>query len=55
MVVISQTTYSKIFFNENFSILIKVSLKFIRKYPIDNKPTFIQLMVWHRIGEKLKQ
>ena len=30
-----------IFVNENFCILIKISLKFVRKGPIDNNPAFV--------------
>ena len=41
-----------IFFNENVWILIKISLKFVPKGPIDNKSTLVQVMAWHRAGDK---
>ena len=40
------------FFNEKFSILIWISLKFVPKDPIDNKWALVQEMVWLRIGDK---
>ena len=41
-----------VFVNEMFCILIKISLKFVPKGPIDNNPTLVQIMAWHRIGDK---
>ena len=41
-----------IFLNENVSILIKISLKFVRKGPINNIPALVQIMAWHRPGDK---
>ena len=41
-----------ILFNENCCILIKISLKYVRKRPIDNNPTLIQIMAWRRSGNK---
>ena len=52
MAAISKTIFSDAFFNENFCILIKISLKFILKGPIDIKPALLQIMAWHRIGDK---
>ena len=40
------------FLNENVQILIKVSLKFVPKGPINNIPTLVQIMAWHRPGDK---
>ena len=37
-----------IFLNKNIRILIRFSLKFIPKGPIDDKPVMDQIMVWHR-------
>ena len=37
-----------IFLNENAWILIKISLKFIPKGPINNIPSLVQIMVWLR-------
>ena len=41
-----------IFLNENVSILIKISLKFVPKGPINNIPALVQIMAWHRPGDK---
>ena len=40
------------FFNENCCILIKFSLKYVRKGPIDIDPTLVQIMAWRRSGDK---
>ena len=42
-----------IFFNENVSIVIKISLKFVLKGPINNIPALVQIMAWRRLGDKL--
>ena len=34
--------------NEKFFILIQISLKFVPKRPIDNKPALVQVMDWRR-------
>ena len=39
------------FFNENCCILIKFSLKYVRKGPIDNNPALVQIMTWRRSGD----
>ena len=41
-----------IFLNGNNCILIQISLKFVRKGPINNKPALVQRMVWRRTGDK---
>ena len=41
-----------IFVNENFCILLEISLKFVPKVSIDNNPALVQIMAWHRIGDK---
>ena len=38
--------------NEKFCMLIKFSLKFVRKGPIDNNPALVQTMASCRIGDK---
>ena len=38
--------------NEKFCISIRISLKFIPKGPIGNKPAMVPEMVWHRVGDK---
>ena len=39
-----------IFVNEHFCILIKISMKFVHKGPIDNNPA--KIMAWRRICDK---
>ena len=41
-----------IFVNEKFCILIKISLNFVLKGPIDNKAALVQVMAWRRTGDK---
>ena len=41
-----------IFFNENVSISINISLKFDPKGPNNNIPALVQIMAWHRPGDK---
>ena len=41
-----------IFLNENSRIPIGISLKFVPRNPIDNKPALVQVMVWRRTGDK---
>ena len=38
--------------NEEFSIFIKISLKFAPKEPIDSNLALIQIRAWHQIGNK---
>ena len=40
------------FLNENVSIAIKMSLKFVPKGPINNIPALVQIMAWRRLGDK---
>ena len=41
-----------IFLNENISIPIKISLKFVPKGPFNNIPALVQIMAWRRPGDK---
>ena len=41
-----------IFLNENDRIPIQISLKFVPRNPIDNKPALVQVMAWHWTGNK---
>ena len=41
-----------IFLNENARIAIKIPLKFVSKGPINNIPSLINIMDWHRPGDK---
>ena len=40
------------FLNENAWIQIKISLKFVRKGPINNIPALVQIMAWCWTGDK---
>ena len=44
--------FKHIFLNDNIWILIKISLKFIPKGPINNIPALVQIMAWHRPDDK---
>ena len=44
--------FKRIFFNEDVWISIKISLKFVPKVPITNIPSLVQIMAWHRSGDK---
>ena len=41
-----------IFMNEKFCMLIEISFKLVPKGPFDNNPALVQVMAWHRIGNK---
>ena len=41
-----------IFLNENISISIKISLKFVLRGPINNMSALVQIMAWRRLGDK---
>ena len=41
-----------IFLNENVSISIQISLKFVPKGPNNNIPALVQIMAWRRPGDK---
>ena len=48
-----QTIFANAFLlNENVWILIKISLRFILKGPINNIPALVQIMAWRRPGDK---
>ena len=42
-----------IFLNEDVWIMIKISLNFVSKDPINNIPALVQIMAWRRPGDKL--
>ena len=44
--------FKGIFLNENVLVPIKFSLKFVPKGPINNIPALVQIMGWHRPGNK---
>ena len=41
-----------IFVNKKFCILMKRSLNFVPKYPIDNNPALVYIMAWRWTGDK---
>ena len=41
-----------IFLNENTSISINISLKFVPEDRINNIPALVQIMAWRRLGDK---
>ena len=49
---VADNTFERMFVNKNVRILIKISLKFVPKGPINNIPALIQIMAWHRLGDK---
>ena len=38
--------------NENDRIPIQISLKFVPRSPVDNKPALVQVMAWRQTGDK---
>ena len=44
--------FKYIFLNDNVCILIKISLKFIPKGPINNISALVQMMAWRRPSDK---
>ena len=52
MDAIFQTTFSNGFELKNVWILIKISLKFVPKGPINNIPALVQIMAWRQPGAK---
>ena len=53
MAAISQTILSNEFYqNKNVSISIEILLKVVPKGPINNIPALVQIMAWHRPGDK---
>ena len=49
---ITDDIFKCIFLNENVWILIKISLKFVPKGPINNIPALVQIMTWRQPGDK---
>ena len=40
------------FFYENDVIPLRISLKFVPRSPINNKPALVQVIAWHQTGDK---
>ena len=47
--------FKQIFLNENCCILIKISLKFVDKGIINNRPALVQIMAWCQTAHYLNQ
>ena len=50
--ILADGIFKSIFMNENYRILIQISLKSVPRSPISNKPALIQVMAWCRTGPK---
>ena len=50
--ILADDIFNYIFFNENDRISIQISLKFVPRSPVDNKPALIHIMAWRRTGDK---
>ena len=50
--ILADDIFKCIFLNENDRIPIQISLKFVPRSPVDNKPTLVQVMAWSRTGDK---
>ena len=50
--ILADNIYKCIFLNENDRIPIRISLKFVLRSPIDNKPDLVHVMAWHQTGNK---
>ena len=50
--ILADENFKCIFLNENRGIPIRISLKFVPRSPIDNKPALVQVVAWRRTGDK---
>ena len=50
--ILADNIFKCIFLNENVWILLKISLWFVPKIPIDNIPALVQIMAWRHSGNK---
>ena len=50
--ILADDIFDCIFLNENDRFPIQISLKYVPRSPIDNKPALIQVMAWRRTGDK---
>ena len=49
---VADNIFNRIFLNENVSISIQISLKFVCKGQVDNKSALVQVMAWRWTGDK---
>ena len=50
--ILANDIFKCIFLHENNIIPILISLKFVPRRPITNNPALVQVMAWHRAGDK---
>ena len=50
--LLADENFKCIFVNGNDRILIRISLKFVPRSPINNNPALVQVMAWHRTGDR---
>ena len=50
--ILSDNIFKCIFLYENYRIPILISPKLVPRSSIDNKPALVQVMAWHRTGDK---
>ena len=50
--ILADENFRSIFFNENDRSPIRISLKFVPRTSIENKLALVQIMAWHRTGDK---
>ena len=50
--ILADDNFKCILLNENDRIPIWISLKFVLRSPIDNKPGLVQVTTWRRTGDK---
>ena len=50
--VLADGILKSILINEKLRILIRITLKFVSKDPIDSKPPLVQVMTWRQTDDK---
>ena len=50
--ILADDNFKCIFLNENDRTLIQISLKFVPRSPIHNKPALVQVMAWRWTDDK---
>ena len=51
--ILADDIFRCIFLNENDRIQIQISLKFVSRSPIDNKPALVQVMALRQMNEPM--
>ena len=51
-VILADDNFKCIFLNENYSVPIRIPLKYVPRSPILNKPALVLVMAWRRTGNK---